>query len=174
MTGTQDAWLELFVVSGLGIAMFIIGILIRVFAQKKNKSCTEKTTGKVVKYRFPGEGRMYPVLEFFVNGKCYRAKKRFTGIKTFSATVPMKGDAWEDEKGWLHVKTGPIINVRKMAESLWPIGSEMNVYYNPKNPKKNYVDRPTDDKLTFILFVIFGLVLTVCGVLMFFLMLHDM
>lgn len=45
----------------------------------------------------------------------------------------------EDEKGWLHVKTGAIANLRQLAEQLWPINSKMAVYYNPNNPKKCYV-----------------------------------
>ena len=47
----------------------------------------------------------------------------------------MKSEVYEDEKGWLHVKTGAIANLRQFAEQLWPINSKMTVYYNPNNPK---------------------------------------
>ncbi len=45
----------------------------------------------------------------------------------------MKSEVYEDEKGWLHVKTGAIANLRQFAEQLWPINSKMTVYYNPNN-----------------------------------------
>ena len=50
----------------------------------------------------------------------------------------MKSEVYEDEKGWLHVKTGAIANLRQFAEQLWPINSKMTVYYNPNNLKKFY------------------------------------
>ena len=46
-------------------------------------------------------------VEYFVNGTCYKAKKKFRGIITTQLSgvpVPMKSEVYEDEKGWLHVK----------------------------------------------------------------------
>jgi len=173
MTEMQNAWLVLATLSGLGLIMIFTGIMIRYFTEKRNKSCSEKTIGKVVKYSFPGDGRMYPVVEFFANGSCYKTRKKFNGIKSFHVSgipIPVKADAWEDEKGWLHVKTGPIADLAQLAEKLWPMGSEMDVYYNPENPKKNYVDRPLNNNFICFLFVIIGLFTAAIGVLVFFLM----
>lgn len=65
---------------------------------------------------------------------------------------------YEDEKGYLHVKIGPIANLRQLAEQIWPVDSKMTVYYNPENPKKCYIDRPIYGSVTSILFIIIGIV----------------
>ena len=84
--------------------------------------------------------------------------------------VPVKSEVYEDEKGWLHVKTGSIANLRQLAEQLWPINSKMTVYYNPNNPKKCYVDRPISKSFTSMMFIIMGIVTILLSVLVFFLM----
>ncbi len=101
--------------------------------------------GTVIDHRFMGEGRMNPVLEYTVDGTQYRAKKQFRGIKTKSLSglpIRTQATAYEDAKGWLHVQTGPIARLGTLAEQLWPLGSQMTVYYNPSNPVKSYVERP--------------------------------
>ena len=108
-----------------------------------------------------------------MNGTCYKTKKIFCVIKTTQISgvpVPVKSEVYEDEKGWLHVKTGSIANLRQLAEQLWPINSKMTVYYNPNNPKKCYVDRPISKSFTSMMFIIMGIVTILLSVLVFFLM----
>lgn len=88
---------------------------------------------------------MNPIVEYVVDGNRYTAKKKFRGILTkriSGLSVHVASGVYEDEKGWLHIKTGAIANLRELAEQLWPIGSKMTVYYNPDHPKRCYVDRP--------------------------------
>jgi hypothetical protein len=170
MSEIQIAWLELLMVGGLGGILILVGIGSNINTKKKNASCTAVTNGIVVKHSFNGEGRMAPIVEFSADDQTYRTKKKYNGIKSMSITgLPnaIKGSAWEDEKGWLHVKTGTFANMRQMAENLWPIGSEMTVYYNPGNPKKNYVDRPITNQFVLIIFVIMGAVCVALGILVF-------
>lgn len=71
-------------------------------ARKKAKACTAVTMGTVIDHRFMGEGRMYPVLEYAVDGTQYRAKKQFRGIKTKSLSglpIRTQATAHEDAKG---------------------------------------------------------------------------
>lgn len=108
--------------------------------------------------------------EYFAS---FIGKKIFCGIKTTQISgvpVPVKSEVYEDEKGWLHVKTGSIANLRQLAEQLWPINSKMTVYYNPNNPKKCYVDRPISKSFTSMMFIIMGIVTILLSVLVFFLM----
>lgn len=174
MSELQIAWLELIMVGGLGIILALSGIIINVAVKKRNRLCTKQTEGSVVRYRFAGEGNMCPIVEYSVAGICYKAKKKFRGVKTkkisglFALQVHPK--AYEDERGWLHVEVGAIANMRKLAEQLWPIGSKMTVYYNPNNPKKCYVDRPILNSFTTMMFIIMGMVIVFLSVLVFFLM----
>lgn len=138
MSEIQIAWLELMTVGGLGVILVLLGVTFNIIVKRQNKLCTKKTDGIIKQYGFPGNGRVYPIVEYFVNGTCYKAKKKFRGIKTTQLSgvpVPMKPEVYEDEKGWLHVKTGAIANLHQLAEQLWPINSKMTVYYNPNNRK---------------------------------------
>ena len=138
---------------------------------KKTESVVYKRADGIKQYGFPGNGRMYPIVEYFVNGTCYKAKKKFRGIKTTQLSgclLPVKSEVYEDEKGWLHVKTGAIVNLRQLAEQLWPINSKMTVYYNPNNPKKCYVDRPMSNSFASMMFVIMGTVTILSSILVLF------
>ena len=161
MTEIQIAWLELMTVGGLGVILVLLGVTFNIIVKRQNQLCTKQTDGIVKQYGFPGNGRVYPIVEYFVNGTCYKTKKKFRGIKTTQISgvpVPVKSEVYEDEKGWLHVKTGSIANLRQLAEQLWPINSKMTVYYNPNNPKKCYVDRPISKSFTSMMFIIMGIV----------------
>ena len=172
MTEVQIAWLELMAVGGLGVVLILLGVIIDLIAKRRNRLCTKQTDGIVKQYGFPGNGRMYPVVAYFVNGTCYKARKEFRGIKTTKisgAPVPLKSKAYEDEKGWLYVEMGAIANLHEIAEQLWPIDSKVTVYYNPNNPKKCYVDRPISKSFTTMMFIAAGIVTILLGVLGFFL-----
>lgn len=172
MSELQIAWLELITVGGLGVILALSGIIINIIAKKQNKSCTKQTEGIVIQYGFPGDGRMHPIVEYVVDGNCYKAKKKFRGVKRIRISgfpINVQSKAYEDEKGWLHVKSGTITNLSQLAEQLWPIDSKMTVYYNPNNPKMSYVDRPILKSFTSVIFIIIGIVTILLSVLVFFL-----
>lgn len=126
-----------------------------------------------MQYRFPGEGRMYLIVEYFADGACYRAKKKFREVKTKKISglpIRVQSIAYEDEQDLLHVKIGSIANLRQLAEQLWPLGGRMNVYYNPNNPKKCYVDRPVSGSFVTVMFIIMGFVAILSGLTVFFMM----
>ena len=139
MTEIQIAWLELMTVGGLGVILVLLGVTFNIIVKRQNQLCTKQTDGIVKQYGFPGNGRVYPIVEYFVNGTCYKTKKIFCGIKTTQISgVPV------------------------------PVKSE--VYDNPNNPKKCYVDRPISKSFTSMMFIIMGIVTILLSVLVFFLM----
>lgn len=167
------AWIQLLVDGGIGLILIIFGILMNMISKKHNKQCTKSVEGKVISYSFPGESCVYPIVEYVVDGITYKTKKKYKGIKSIKASgipLPVKSNAYEDEKGYLHIKSGAISNVRQMAEKLWPINSKMIVYYNPDNPKICYVDRPITNSFASMMFIIMGSVVIVMSIIVFFLM----
>ena len=78
MAEIQIAWLELMTVGGLGVILVLLGVTFNIIVKRQNKLCTKKTDGIVKQYRFPGNGRVYPIVEYFVNGTCYKAKKKIS------------------------------------------------------------------------------------------------
>lgn len=172
MSELQIAWLELGIVGGLGAIFVFVGIIMVVVISRKNKLCTRQTDGVVTEHRFPGQGKMYPIIEYMVDGNNYQTKKQFRGVTVIRISgfpIHVQSKAYEDDKGWLHIKIGPLANLRQLAEQLWPIGSKMTVYYNPDNPEKCYVERPFSGGFTSTMFIVMGLVTISLSVLVFFL-----
>ena len=172
MAQQQIALLELALVGGLGAILFITGILIKVLTERKNSRCTSKTVGKVIRHSFMGDGRIAPVVEYEAGGERYTCKKRFAGIKKVHSTRLDEPDAWEDEKGYLHVRTGILSNMRQLAQTLWPVGSEMEVYYDPDDSGTSYVGAPVDNAVLSRVFLIAGAGIVALGILLYFLILN--
>lgn len=170
MTTSQISLLALISVGGIGILFIGASMLMKAVARRKAKACTAVTMGTVIDHRFIGEGRMYPVLEYTVDGAQYHVRKQFRGIKTKSLSglpVLTQAAAYEDAKGWLHVQTGSIARLGALAEQLWPIGSQMTVHYNPCNPDKSYVERPIVGNFATLMFNIAGFSLIAVGILLY-------
>ena len=164
---------QLLVDGGIGMILIISGIIMNMISKRNNKQCTKSVEGKVISYGFLGESRMYPIVEYIIDDVTYKTKKKYKGIKSVKASgipLPIKSNAYEDEKGYLHIKSGAIVNVRQMAEKLWPINSKMIVYYNPYNPKICYVDRPIYNSFASKMFIIMGSVVIVISIIVFVLM----
>ena len=173
MTQQQIAFLELALVAGIGLVLFIAGILIKVFTDRKNSRCTSVTVGKVSRHSFMGDGRIAPVVEYEAGGEKYTCKKRFTGIKKVHSTRLDEPDAWEDEEGYLHVRTGIIANMRQLAQTLWPVGAEMEVHYDPNDPGTSYVGVPFSNAVLCRVFLIAGAGIVALGFLLYFLILNG-
>ena len=173
MAQQQIALLELALVGGWGAILFIAGILIKVLTERKNSRCTSKTVGKVIRHSFMGDGRIAPVVEYEAGGEKYTCKKRFTGIKKVHSTRLDEPDAWEDEKGCLHVRTGIIANMRQLAQTLWPVGTEMEVHYDPNDPGNSYVGVPVNNAVLCRVFLIARAGIAALGVVLYFLILNG-
>ena len=173
MTQQQIAFLELALVAGIGLVLFIAGILIKVFTDRKNSRCTSVTVGKVSRHSFMGDGRIAPVVEYEAGGEKYTCKKRFTGIKKVHSTRLDEPDAWEDEEGYLHVRTGIIANMRQLTQTLWPVGTEMEVHYDPNDPGNSYVGVPVNNAVLCRVFLIAGAGIAALGAVLYFLILNG-
>ena len=136
------ALLTLAVVGGSGIILILAALILRKRTRNKMENCTAVTDGKVIRYVFPGKERMTPVLAFEIQGETCPCRKQFRGYKIMRTPVPQKAEAWEDEKGYIHIKRGPLADLNGLAQQLWPLGSQMQVHYDPQNPKSNYACDP--------------------------------
>ena len=78
MSELQIAWLELGIVGGLGAIFVFVGIIMVVVISRKNKLCTSDQRRC---YRTPisRSGKMYPIIEYIVDGNNYQTKKQFRG-----------------------------------------------------------------------------------------------
>ncbi len=167
-TNAQIAFLELALIGGIGLLIAISGLLVNLVQNRRNERCTATAVGTVTGHRFYGEGRMAPVIEFRVDGVNYRTVKRFNGFKIVSSSIPKHPEVYEDEKGYLCVRRGPVMNTREAAETLWPVGSTRKVYYVENKPKIHYVERPVTNRLYSIISISTGVGIMLLSVGLFF------
>lgn len=98
------AMVQLLVDGGIGLILIISGIIMNMISKRNNKQCTKSVEGKVISYGFLGESRMYPIVEYIIDDVTYKTKKKYKGIKSVKASgipLPIKSNAYEDEKGYL-------------------------------------------------------------------------
>lgn len=170
MGNMQIALLELLSAGGLGAALIITGVVLQYSKKTNSEKCTHLTTGHIVKHILNSNGNIKPVVEYQVNGKIYTVVRRFRGIITrtnvsLNNLYVTKG-AYVTDKDYLYVPIGTITNMKQMAQDLWPIGSEMTVYYNPSFPEQAYAEKkPFGTSLLVILFYILGIVILLISVI---------
>ncbi len=140
----NDLTISCICVAGAGLLFAIISIPFFLRKKAVSKNCTEKTKGKVVKYRFAGGDNLSsiaPVVEFDVNGRTFKAYRHYRGV-SFKRKSTLDDSFYISEKDVFHVSTkGVSINYKKLAGEKWPLGTEMTVVYNPRKPRQAFVEK---------------------------------
>ncbi len=173
MKNEQIALMELLTVGGLGFLLLAAGLIGYILRRRKGRHCTGSTVGNVVKHKYAGEGRMNPIIRYCVDGREYSVKRNFNGIVTTKKVSPshlyVEKGAYVSDRDYLHVPMSAVTNCREMANALWPIGSEMKVFYNPENPKQAYAERiPKGMSLASVVFIGSGIFVMLLSVGMYF------
>lgn len=137
------------------ISMMIIWYFLYVRKNKKYKRCSKKTVGKVIRYsRVRSNNISLPVVTYIVDKKEYNAigpyfrgvvkssfSSPFNKVKTqIKSNLTTKEDLPEILK--LNIKNNNFVSYEvSPLLDLYPIGSKIDVYYNPLKPKESYVER---------------------------------
>lgn len=135
----------------------------------QEKRCTAKTAGTVKKYTAASRGSEgnsihLPVVYYTVEGKEYKVVgPMYKGYVTTSRSSPVSKNTMEhkekDQVFYVNKTFNSFASVhRNPMEELYPIGSRIDVYYDPKNPKLSYVLRYCNNKWMFWLMFFAGLV----------------
>ena len=165
----------------LVFALFFISLWYFCFYKqsKYKEKCNAKTTGIVTRYSFVQyNGISLPVVKFVVDGITYKVVgPKFKGSIITNNSSPLKSVKSEYNSNInnnsdlpntlkIQVKTNSFGHYTKNPLfNLYPIGSQANVYYNPKNPKMAYVERfVSPSKILYTIFLIVGIILLICGI----------
>ena len=148
--------------------------------RNKEKRCLEKTTGVVVRYsNMRYNGIRLPVVQYSANNREYTVVgPKFRWIIIKKINNPLNNSKSEiisnlttkeslPEVLKISLYNSQIINFKKLPlYELYPINSEVDVYYNPSKPKESYVDRNIKSSkllnlilLGGIIFLIFALII---------------
>lgn len=148
MSDAKIALIEILLVGGVGLAMTLAGLLLWICRRRKVKRCSEKTAGHVVKHIFRGGSIMLPVVEYRAGGKRYNTVRRFNGIITKQKISPSNfykdSGAYVSEKDYLVIPMGAVTDMKRMADELWPIGSKMDVWYDPEKPQTALAEKKSE------------------------------
>lgn len=130
----------------------------------QEKRCTAETTGRVERYsrRSSGSessGVRAPIVSYSVDGVNYRVTgPEYMRIKTTHVVMPAGNPPILEEKDdALFIKKSAnslLTYTRNPMEQLYPIGSEVSVFYCPEKPKLAFVKRYCDKKVSFVIGII--------------------
>lgn len=155
-----------------GLAFMLAGILILTLENRKKSRCTAMTTGTVVRYSFVN-GTPSPVASYTVGGVSYEKKRRFRGVVEVRTGISPKDLTGENQSCYIsendviHIRGGAALNLRAMAERLYPLGSSIPVWYDPEKPQRAYVEKlPVKGSIVGWVFVWTGLGLAALGILL--------
>lgn len=171
-----------FFVQATGLLMIIISILFFISEKRLKETCTEKTTGKVIRYKYMGSRNkrtISPVVIYSIDNKTYESYRHYKGIKYKYKSIPNK-DKNQSKNNVFYIsdtdffcvnKEGPYINYKKQAEKYWPINKELTVLYNKKNPRKSFVEKVvTTKKIAGITLLSAGILFIILPIIMNFLL----
>lgn len=155
-----------------GSVLILLAFLIGYKYLIQEKRCSQVVSGTVRRYTLASRGGEnsgvhLPIVYYTVNGREYKVTgPQYKGYITVEKTGPARANAavgWED---------GDILQVRRSTramaairanpmEELYPLYSELPVYYDPKNPKNAYVLRYCNNKWVFWVLLVPGVVLLI-------------
>lgn len=145
MEDSQLVLLLIIIMSGMGVVLILLGFCFLFSQRKKVKCCKSAVTGRITRHCFLGGGRMYPVVTYQVAEHTYTVARKFRGYITKSGmgarNIYKDKGAYVTKKDYLLIPMGAVTNLKAMAQELWPIGSEMTVYFNPLHPKQAYAEK---------------------------------
>ena len=161
----------LLVMSGIGMVLFTSGILISAADKKKINRCSQNTLGTIVKYSYLGRA-FAPIAEYCIDGESYEVRRRFRGVIETNKPLSLYNNkgAYVSDKDFLHIQRAAITNFESMANTLYPLGSKLTVYYNPQKPKEAFLEKlPSKSSVCAFVFIGTGIFYILLGVLMYFL-----
>lgn len=169
------------------LAFAVAALLVWYFLYYRKKHYTElcsvKTTGTVVRYSAVRYNDIsLPVVEYTANGRTYTVvgpKFSATVSKSFSSPFHrVKTDITSNLTTREDLPSVLKLNLRQnslagLTESplleLYPIGSEVDVFYNPRKPKMAYVQRfARPQKILYTIVLLLGLTFLAAALFIFF------
>lgn len=138
--------------------LFALAVYFFIKERNKQKCCIQKTIGTVFRYSFMDNDLCLPLVEYFVDGKRYVGKRKWRSYKTTRTAAINQSTAESNiEKNTLTLR-GNAFFMENPMKTLYPIGMQLDVYYNPAKPKENYV-QVIDTRASII-----GIVLLLCSI----------
>ena len=153
----------------IGLILLILSLIFKSKDKKMVEQCSLTTKGKVIKYTlWNNNGVHFPIVEYIVNNTKYNQRLKYGWIVNKSSSFNrIKTEVENDVKeGNLVINSNVHISTNPLKEH-FPVGTELDVFYNPQNPNKSYVMRFVKNPAVKVLFFIglFFIILAFIGLL---------
>lgn len=150
---------------------------------KKEERCNARTVGEVIRYSVINySGIHIPLVEYLVNGKKYKvAGPRFLSGSVTTVSTPFENIHAQFETNLStrdHLPKKLKVRIHKNSSmslhksplnDLYPVGSSVDVYYNPEKPKEAFVQRFEGVSMwLMVMLVCFAVLLTAVGMVILF------
>ena len=150
------------------VALFLIAYLMFYKYLVQEKRCTAKTTGVVKGYTmlsYGGEnaGVHLPIVHYYVDNKEYKVvgpKYKSYVVKSNIGPLSDNSAIYQGNSQVLIINrsSNSFVNIRtNFMEEIFPVGTEVDVFYDPKKPKLAYVLRYCNNKWCFWLTFLTGI-----------------
>lgn len=140
----------------MGLILLILSLIFRSKDKKMIKQCTLTTKGKVIKYTlWNNNGIHFPIVEYLVNETKYNQRLKYGLIINKSSSFNrIKTEVENDVKEQnLVINSNTYISTNALKDH-FPIGTELDVFYNAQNPNKSYVMRFVENPAVKVLFFV--------------------
>ena len=140
----------------IGLVLLILSLVFKNKDKKMVEKCTLSTKGKVIKYTlWNNNGIHFPIVEYVVKNTKYNQRLKYGWIINKSSSFNrIKTEVENDVKeGNLVINSNVHISTNPLKEH-FPVGTELDVFYNPQNPDKSYVMRFVKNPAVKVLFFI--------------------
>ncbi len=127
----------------VALILLILSLIFKNKDTKMVKQCNQTTKGKVIKYTlWNNNGAYFPIVEYIVNNVKYNQRLKYGWIINKSSSFnKVKSKVENDVKNDnLVIRSNTHISTNALKEH-FPVGTELDVFYNPHNPNKSYVMR---------------------------------
>ena len=127
----------------IGLILLILSLIFKSKDKKMVEQCILTTKGKVIEYTlWNNNGVHFPIVEYIVNNVKYNQRLKYGWIINKSSSFnKVKSEVENDVKNDnLVIRSNTHISTNALKEH-FPVGTELDVFYNPHNPNKSYVMR---------------------------------
>lgn len=142
--------------ASMGLILLIVSIILKNKDKKMTRQCTMTTKWWVIKYTlWNNNGVHFPIVKYIVNDTEYNQRLKYGWVvKKSSSFNKIRTEVENDVKdGNLVIKSNANISTNALKEH-FPVGTELDVFYNPQNPGKSYVMRYVKNPAVKVLFII--------------------
>lgn len=158
--------------SVFGIVLIFLAFLLFYKYLVQEKRCISKVKGIIKRYSFVSYGGLrLPIVYYMVDGKEYKVKgPEYKWIITKTKSTPTSKNKVDYKvKGQsliINCEVNSIVSVYKNPfYEKYPLNSEIDVFYDPNNPKLAYVLRYCDKKFCFWIMLISGIVILIIDIM---------